>query len=228
MTAPRIKVTAKGPYIVTGSVPLSEQAITPAEKGSYVLTPVRTFPVGESYALCRCGKSKDAPFCDGAHIAAGFEGRETASRDSYDERAKSYTGPTLKLTDDGRCGLARFCHRENSEVWTLTTKSDDPKLREAAIKAAQDCPSGRLVIRDVDTGEPIEPAYTPEIVVLQDPERGVSAGLAIRGGIPIEAADGHEYEVQNRALLCRCGHSRRMPYCDATHVSIRFSDSSGT
>jgi len=27
----------------------------------------------ESFSLCRCGHSKDKPFCDGAHGEAGFE-----------------------------------------------------------------------------------------------------------------------------------------------------------
>jgi len=33
----------------------------------------------ESFSLCRCGHSKDKPFCDGAHRGAGFEDPGTHS-----------------------------------------------------------------------------------------------------------------------------------------------------
>lgn len=220
---PRIKVTLNGPYIVHGGIKLTEKIITPAERGSYVYAEGRTYEVPDTYALCRCGKSKVAPFCDGSHDDAGFVGTETASREPYDDRAKVYSGPELDLLDDGRCGLARFCHRENSEVWTLTSKSDDPKLREAAIRAAQECPAGRLTTYDKD-GNELEPDYAPAIEVLQDPQRGVSGGLAVKGFVPLESADGNVYELRNRVLLCRCGGSRNKPFCDASHVSLRWKD----
>ena len=31
----------------------------------------------ESIALCRCGVSKNRPFCDGSHKGAGFQAAET-------------------------------------------------------------------------------------------------------------------------------------------------------
>ena len=38
-----------------------------------------TLPVGkETVALCRCGHSKNKPFCDGSHRQVGFQAPETA------------------------------------------------------------------------------------------------------------------------------------------------------
>jgi CDGSH-type Zn-finger protein len=36
-------------------------------------------------------------------------------------------------------------------------------------------------------------------------------------------ADGFEYEARNRMTLCRCGGSKNKPFCDGTHLSIKFS-----
>ena len=38
-----------------------------------------TIPAGkETIALCRCGQSKNKPFCDGAHNGCGFQAAEKA------------------------------------------------------------------------------------------------------------------------------------------------------
>ena len=219
----RIKIIKHGPYLVSGNVPLSEKIIVPEGKG-YRLKEGRALPQDDVYALCRCGKSKNAPFCDGTHISTGFIGDETASKDKYEDRAELQEGPALDLWDDSRCAFGRFCHREKGKVWQLAECSDDADNRSEAIQAAGDCPSGRLVAMD-KTGKKFEPDYDPAIDIIQDPENHVSAGIYVKGYIPIESADGQLYEVRNRAALCRCGNSRNKPFCDATHVPLEFSDS---
>lgn len=92
----------------------------------------------------------------------------------------------------GGNSLARFCHRDDGDVWELTLRSGDPWCRDEATRAACDCPTGRLTARTKD-GHLIEPEFTPTIEVLQDPERGVSGALFVKGGIDVESADGHVY-----------------------------------
>jgi len=218
----RIEIADHGPYLVYGDVPLLEGIITPKGHG-YVWREGRRLPQGEHYALCRCGRSKNAPFCDGTHSKIGFTGMETASTETYSERAGILKGPKMDLLDDNRCALARFCHKEHGDVWTLTRNSDDPKLMEEAIEGAMDCPAGRLVAEH-KTGETLEYEYEPSIIVIQDPQKHVSGGIFVRGGIPLISSRGQAYETRNRMTLCRCGHSRNMPFCDSTHVSDGYSD----
>ena len=75
----RITVTENGPYVVTGSVPLAVQAIVADEDGNSV-----DWKQGEQldtpteYSLCRCGQSKNKPFCDGSHKTCAFMAAERA------------------------------------------------------------------------------------------------------------------------------------------------------
>lgn len=55
-----ILVVPNGPYVVTGGVDLVD-----VERGDGVST--------ERFTLCRCGASKNKPFCDGAHWNVEFD-----------------------------------------------------------------------------------------------------------------------------------------------------------
>src|SRR5215831_2758186 len=57
---PAITVTKDGPYAVVGAVPLAGQA-------------AGGIAAGQCYTLCRCGASKNKPFCDGSHWNVGFK-----------------------------------------------------------------------------------------------------------------------------------------------------------
>ena len=221
----KISIAPAGPYLVTGSLPLSKAYIVCDREG----TPVKwiwgeRFPARLSYALCRCGKSKNKPYCDGTHSSVRFRGTETASRESYLERAEQITGPNLILTDLGSlCALARFCHR-GGDIWSLTVASDDPDARDMAIRDAWDCSAGRLVVFDPETEEPIEPRLKPAAALVEDPDKGVSGPIWVTGGVPVVSSDGTVYEIRNRVTLCRCGHSKNTPFCDGSHIPARFND----
>ncbi len=60
-----ITVRPNGPYRVEGGVPLEDADGKP-------------FDLKPAYSLCRCGKSANKPYCDGAHKECGFVGTETA------------------------------------------------------------------------------------------------------------------------------------------------------
>jgi CDGSH-type Zn-finger protein len=222
---PRVVVTPDGPLVVEGSVPLRIQVITPNPEGfSWDWVPGKSFKVGETYALCRCGNSATKPFCDGSHTRARFDGTETASRRPFARQAEHTPGPTLALDDvEGLCAFARFCD-PGGKIWGLIEQTDDPEARKLVIREAGHCPAGRLVVHDNATHKPIEPKLDPAIGVIEDPALPCSGALWVQGGIPIESADGNRYEVRNRVTLCRCGVSANKPFCNGGHASIGFDD----
>lgn len=65
-----IKVRESGPYLVTGTVTLTD-----CEGHPYTVT-------GANIALCRCGGSSTKPFCDGSHRENGFAAAERAPMES--------------------------------------------------------------------------------------------------------------------------------------------------
>jgi hypothetical protein len=97
-------------------------------------------------------------------------------------------------------------------------------VREQFIRQVGNCPSGRLVAWDRESGEAVEPDWPQSIGLVEDPSKGVSGPLWVRGGIQVEGADGQSYEVRNRQTLCRCGHSGNKPFCDGSHMAIGFQD----
>jgi CDGSH-type Zn-finger protein len=58
--AVEINIMENGPILVKGE--------TKVTKGGKEVT------VSENYALCRCGKSKNQPMCDGEHKKCNFKG----------------------------------------------------------------------------------------------------------------------------------------------------------
>jgi CDGSH-type Zn-finger protein len=222
----RIRIHTNGPLIVSGSVPLLRSTIlTDAEGFSVGYSEPIPVPTGETYALCRCGKTKKGPFCDGSHTAADFDGTEKADRRPFVEQADKTVGPGVTLLDVlPLCAGTRHCSVAEGDTWGLTESSGNPVDREIAIRTAQLCPAGRLVPLDPASGLAIEPEHAPSVVLLEDPEVEVSGPIWVRGGIPVESSDGTVYEVRNRVTLCRCGASKNKPFCDGSHITSEFKE----
>jgi CDGSH-type Zn-finger protein len=220
----RIDISRNGPYRVTGGVPLSQQTIATDPEGQSVdWEQGKEYPIEDEYHLCRCGQSANKPFCDGSHKRAGFDGTEVAARGPYLAMADEQDGPEVTLTDaPALCAFARFCDADG-QVWNLV---EEEGHASDVRREAGNCPSGRLVAWNQETRTAFEPVLPPSIGVIEDPARGVSGPLWVRGGVAVFSRDGTEYETRNRVTLCRCGASRNKPFCDGTHAAIGFNDGS--
>jgi CDGSH-type Zn-finger protein/uncharacterized Fe-S cluster protein YjdI len=93
-------------------------------------------------ALCRCGHSKNKPFCDKSHVAAGFD-------------------------DTGAVGREGPGHADPGGELTITPRKD--------------------------------------------------GSLFLQGNVAIRAASGAIRWRGSKVSLCRCGLSKRMPFCDSSH-----------
>ena len=207
-----VTVTKDGPYRVEGAPPLRDAA------GEDVS---RTGPA----FLCRCGQSRNKPFCDGSHKRVGFDGTEAASRDTIEERRDTYEGDGIAVYDDRRrCAHAGACTDGLPEAFKLRVEPwiDARAAPAAAVAATVDrCPSGALAHAAAPGAEPAEEPMDPSIgAVRNGPYR-------LRGGVQVVAADGTPYERRNRQTLCRCGQSKNKPFCDGSHWYAGFKDPAG-
>lgn len=214
----KVRVLKNGPYIVSGNIPLIKMTIQCDQGGIPAKWTIgEKIKTSENYSLCRCGQSKNKPFCDGTHGKVNFDGTETSDNEPFEKMTKEIDGPALKLKDaEILCASARFCHR-GGDIWKVIPKSDEPWAKKNAIENACDCPSGRLVVIDKETDKIIEPSLEKSIGLIEDPAIGVDGPIWVRGGIPVYSAEGKLYEIRNRVTLCRCGKSTNKPFCDSSH-----------
>lgn len=106
-----IKITPDGPYLLYGNPPMDQEIIVPNDEGSsWTYRKGNHFSTTEEpTALCRCGASKNKPYCDGSHHHTDWDPKETASHKPLLEDAEEYIGPTMVLADNEEyCAFARF------------------------------------------------------------------------------------------------------------------------
>ena len=207
----RIRVLDGGPYRVEGGVPVLDH------EGAGIEAP-------EAYSLCRCGGSKNKPFCDGTHKSNNFNGQEFASKDTAADRVEKYVGESVTIHDDrSRCSHAGVCTDNLRTVFKLGVEPWIDPIGASAdeiIRVVSACPSGALSYSLADSPEPVESPAGPGITVARD------GPYAVRG-VTVVAGDGEAYDARERQALCRCGGSRNKPFCDGSHWYMGFKHEMG-
>jgi CDGSH-type Zn-finger protein/uncharacterized Fe-S cluster protein YjdI len=126
-------------------------------------------------------------------------------------------GKKLTLIYEGKkCIHSRFCVTWGPRAFLANVEGPwihpDAMSVESLVEIAHACPSGAIRYRRSD-GHADESA--PPVNLLSVREAGpyaVRAELSV-GGEP----------AGFRATLCRCGASKRKPYCDGSHKEVGFS-----
>ena len=215
----KVKVTKNGPYIVSGEVPLDEIKIT-KDGNEYKYLKSKDFDEGKKYFLCRCGKSKDKPFCDGTHAKEGFDGTCKSTEIKFEDNIKKYENDFLILLDnEDLCSSARFCTTDETDIWELVEENKEEN-NEQIKEMAFNCPSGRLVV--IEKGNTLEPELENKISIIQDEHKKCGSAIYVQGDIEILDENDEPYENRNRTTLCRCGKSKNKPYCDGSHIKENF------
>ncbi len=204
--APEIKLAENGPIVVTGLT-------------SFMNSRGETIQTKRNMALCRCGASKNKPFCDGTHVAIGFS--DEKSEDRVPDQLDLYEGPEMTIRDNrGVCSHAAFCTaglghvwRSGVEPWIDPEGASTTEIQEIIRK----CPSGALSYEK--DGE-VHTAYSenPEILISRDGPYEVRGGVELVGTTFGEGASTEHY------TLCRCGASKNKPFCDGSHWYAGFKD----
>ena len=204
-----------------------QPTITPRKNGPFKLTGRPRFrnsrgdaiATSSTVALCRCGASKQKPFCDGTHAAVGFTDENPSDRvpDQLDE----YSGNDVTIYDNrGVCSHAAFCTDHLPRVWRSGVEpwidaSAEPA--EDVVRVVRMCPSGALSYTQHGDRQ-TEFHDTPEIQITRN------GPYRVRGGVVLEGVEYGQGASREHYALCRCGHSRNKPFCDGSHWYAGFKD----
>ena len=222
---PKIQPLPNGPYYLINDMQPKVVYNLQNFKGEPLSTTV-------GIALCRCGASKNKPFCDGTHSVIGFSSANKTLEENDDiekivikDKRRDYPGKEITVHDNRRiCSHAAECVNNLSSVFKLGSRPwinpDGSKMNDI-IEVVRRCPSGALSysIDGVEYRDP-EEQRNPTVTVLKNGPYHITGGIELIGE-NIQFGEGASKE---HYTLCRCGASENKPFCDGAHKSSKFND----
>ncbi|MGH9876806.1 MAG: CDGSH iron-sulfur domain-containing protein [Nitrososphaerales archaeon] len=212
---PKIMPIPNGPlYLINSSTPQRVENILDSQgKPIFKITTI---------ALCRCGGSKNKPFCDGTHGPSGFSSDNNAPTQTSDKR-RDYVGKEIMIHDNRRiCSHSAECLRNLESVFRRGERpwiNPDGAAFDAIMETVKKCPSGALSY-SVDGVENRDQLGRQQLVLV-----GKNGPYYVTGGIELEGIENWAVGAsREHYALCRCGASNNKPFCDGSHLSINFKD----
>ena len=118
--------------------------------------------------------------------------------------------------DAQKCIHSRHCVLDRPDVFVPNVEGEwihpDAATADEVVALARNCPSGAIVAQRLDGGREESAPIVNTVRVLENGPLAVRAELSVRGA-----------RAGLRATLCRCGQSRRKPYCDGSHATAGFT-----
>ena len=198
---PTITVVKNGPYIIKGLEHFRDSA-------------GRELPVQSAISLCRCGASKNKPYCDGSHTKIDFIGRKDPGR--VPREINECKGKRITIVDNSDvCCRDRSCVNNLPQVFE--EGNPDAATVKEIIETIKKCPSGALTYK---IGGRHCQAFNrePAITVAQNGPLKVVGGIRLKDEMQSQPACPEHY------TLCRCGHSQNKPFCDGSHLDVGFKE----
>jgi len=197
------------------------------ENGPLIVKHLKTFKMPDGsvaeakplIALCRCGHSKNKPYCDGSHKDAGFDG--SAQDVSQRDKIYEYAGSTATIHYNKLlCSHAGECVKNAANIFNPKNKpwvSPDEGTLEQITTVVAACPSGALSFSTADSGR--------DSLCGDEVEIQVEANGPLRvKNVPIEVDYWADGQTTREYVLCRCGLSKNKPFCDGTHADEGWSE----
>ncbi len=193
--------------------------ITPLKDGPLLVEGLNAFEgvdgqieITQEMALCRCGQSKNKPFCDGVHVAYGFTDERGENED--DERLVFPGDPITIYENVAICSHAGYCPNGKPDKWRPKTKNGG-FTDEELIEKISKCPSGTLSYAHGTTEHRNPKAGRPRKIRMRK-----DGPFEIEGGIELQNTKWGEGASREHYALCRCGASKMKPFCDGTHDEV--------
>lgn len=142
------------------------------------------------------------------------------------EIIKEYSNDEITIVwKPSLCIHSTRCWKGNSGLRSVFNPSEKPWIKPTGaptadiIERVNNCPSGALSFfykNGNATGIEIKENNKVEVVP--------NGPLLVYGNIQVKLRNGEQSSKHNITAFCRCGASSNKPYCDGTHVGIRFND----
>jgi len=201
---PKIKTLKNGPYVA------SQLSSFKTSKGDCIKTQ-------KTMVLCRCGQSKNKPFCDATHVKIKFNSAKKEGRQP--DRVDDYIGKGVTIHDNrGVCSHVGYCTDNLSSVFLMGKEPwIDPNGASVAdvIRVIRMCPSGALSY-SVDGLKHDTLDREPGVSLRKD------GPYTVVGEVELEDYDKSTSQSKEHYTLCRCGGSKNKPFCDGTHWYNKF------
>ncbi len=201
-----LKAQKNGPLLLVGAVPID--------------TGGESLELRKTMALCRCGASKNKPFCDGSHNDINFD--DSLSNERTVDEVTVYAGKAIDIHFNKLiCSHAALCANQLPEVFdsnrTPWINPDNGEIKTIK-QVVQECPSGALSYAEKNG--------TPQHLLSGEHRIKIEKnGPYFVSGVVLSDAVKAKGSCPDKYALCRCGASRNKPYCDGSHVDINWQES---